>query len=393
MKTNEMKAKKQKREAFLPGNDISASELLEKSVQDSFLSDSAARKGEISLNLGNGQTAEFKLHIIEPQDILTKTAVFEGNDRIQETLNSLTLNDILPSIRKHGISYPAIGRMMGNGVIDVVDGSRRRFACHLAKQPYLIYVTDSDKVTQTVAKHLSDVGNLYKPLSQYEQGRRYQSMVDAGMSQADVAREECISRAKVTQAISAYVLPMIFYKSFASGFDIGRPTITRLRQIYELAVSANIQDELLDAVKQISPESIARTVSVDTVGLSRIVKALMTESKRNGESVSHLEQALSFAHLQELLAHPDLVDQLGIAEKINQVLDKKAFSEIRDVQTMLNLDEDSKPYDTTPFFEGDVVNVGRKVLKDGSVQFVFRKMTEHQKEDIDKLILEYLNRK
>ena len=96
----------------------------------------------IELAVAGEQMVTFELMRIPAAEVEAKTQVFAANAREQSFLNEHALSDILSTLRERGQQYPAVGRRMADGTIEVLDGSRRRMSCILAEKEFLVYVAD-----------------------------------------------------------------------------------------------------------------------------------------------------------------------------------------------------------------------------------------------------------
>jgi ParB/RepB/Spo0J family partition protein len=106
--------------------------------------------------------------VIEPENIESKTIVTEsGNERLQDVLDTDSLSDILVTMKITGQSFAGIGFNRPCGMIEVLDGSRRRMSCILAAKPFKVYVTDST-LSVSDLDFLKSVFDSQKELSQYE---------------------------------------------------------------------------------------------------------------------------------------------------------------------------------------------------------------------------------
>ena len=381
--------KKAKRAAFTPGASLSIEDMEQEGVKDVFAQQAHQQKPEIKLNLGNGKEATFELIIIQPDEVKRKTTVFSGNDRIQEALNPLTLRDILPSIRRHGMTFPAIGRTLPDGRIEVLEGSRRRESCILTGQLYYIYVTSSELVDYNTARYLSTIGNAYKQLSQYEQGKRYMELIDAGYSQAEVARQEGISRMKVGQARDAFLLPEAFYHAHASGFELGRPRINAYRAIWKQAEEYDVAQELLEFISEIKPNELAAAIDTTELNLKRAIKlAKEGMTKQDGNIDDYFATALACQNVAELMQHTDIVEDLGLAETIMRLVDRAASREINEAFESL-MPEPQDTHESHQVFAGRDSLVTSKPIN-GGTQLTFRKVPTEQLQEIEKLIADFL---
>lgn len=386
--------KKVRREPFSPGASLSIEQMEQEGSRDLYAQQAHQYTSEIELNLGGGKTATFRLMIIQPGDIERKTRVAEVNARNQKGLTPFALRDILPSIRKNGMTFPAIGQLMPDGVIEILEGSRRRATCIQTQQPYYVNVTDSPLITYEVARYLSSIGNAYRNLTQYEQGQRYvQMMTSTGCSAAEVARQEGISKMKVSQARLAYLLPEAFYHAHASGFELGRPRIAKYSKMWETAKKKGFSDELMQFIKAIDPIKLAESLDV---GCLKLEKAITVAKEAlvdvDNDAHDYFSEVAACNTVAELMLHPGKVEELGIAEDIMRLVDRLAEKEITDAFNMLAPSEDhnaSSGDNDGSLFTGQHVIVTRRKIKEGT-QLTFCKVSNTQMSELEKLITDYL---
>ncbi|MDN3612177.1 ParB/RepB/Spo0J family partition protein [Vibrio ostreicida] len=190
----------------------------------------------IELSVAGEEMVTFELVRIPASHVAKQTVVFSENAREQSFLNEHALSDVLVTLSERGQQYPAVGRKQKDGKIEVLDGSRRRMSCILAKKDFLIYV--AEKITGEHAKFLSDVANAHKPLSLYEKGREMQTKLDSGEAedQKALAKMFQCSEALVSGALKAADLPLSLLQAYPNVADLGRPTIVKLhKQFNELS--------------------------------------------------------------------------------------------------------------------------------------------------------------
>jgi ParB family chromosome partitioning protein len=191
----------------------------------------AMNAGKVMLPVGGGKQAAFELVTIEPLKIASDTEVLATNERDQELLNRTSLSDILPSVEQEGQVTPAIGYYV-DGKIVVIEGSRRRMSCLLAKKPFLVYVTES-ALSGEQAKNISVIGNKYRVLSLYERGRVFERMLSEGLYDNGKAlcAAEGVDEATLSIARKAFGLPRELILLFPSVNMIGKPTVNMLADI------------------------------------------------------------------------------------------------------------------------------------------------------------------
>ena len=383
--------KKNKRLPFGAHLSQPLSEIEQESAKDLFVQKAHQKQPEIELNFGHGVKALFKLITIQPEDIESKTTVYRGNARIQSALNAFTLRDLLPSVRTNGMTFPAIGRQLPDGTYEVLDGSRRRMACLLARQPYYLYITNSSLINESNAQYLSDVANVHKQLSQYEQGRRYSELLKSGLSLEDVARQEGISKPKVCQARDAYELPEAFYHAHASGFELGRPRITSYRNMLKQASEAGFEEELIEFVTSISSDDLAKGLDLETSGLKQIIiRSIKSVAGLGGDGGERFSGVLACSTVAELMGYPSEIEVLGLSEAIVRAIDRAAIIEISDAfEELIPTSKHKSLKNSRSVFEGQRVTVISDPVKDG-VRMTFHKVSTEQQQAIEKMIADFL---
>ncbi|PMN92725.1 ParB/RepB/Spo0J family partition protein [Enterovibrio norvegicus] len=220
----------------------------------------------IELSVAGEATVEFELVRVSAGEVVSRTSVFAENAREQSFLNELALSDILVTLKDRGQQYPAVGRWLDGNKIEVLDGSRRRMSCILAKQDFLVYVARG--INSKHAKFLSDVANAHKPLSLFERGKEMQAMLDRGdvLDQKELAKVCQCSEALVSGALKAASLPLPVLQAYPSVAELGRPTIVKLHRLF-FSLSHDEQSQLL---AKLGEAPLWQTV--DAHGVSRITR-------------------------------------------------------------------------------------------------------------------------
>lgn len=115
----------------------------------------------------------FKLHRVDNKLI----DISPENERIQVFLDEISLQDLLPSIKKHGQQNPGTLRPKENGRFELIEGSRRLAAVKLANQRYLALVGD---VPDADVRELGIIENKHRNISPYEKAISYQRQIERG---------------------------------------------------------------------------------------------------------------------------------------------------------------------------------------------------------------------
>ena len=119
------------------------------------------------------QEVEFNLRRIDPALI----DVSPENERIQMFLDEISLQDILPSIKKHGQQKPGTVRPIAGGRFELIEGSRRLASVKLAQHDYLALVGE---VPDADVRELGIIENRHQDVSPYEKAKAYQKQIIKG---------------------------------------------------------------------------------------------------------------------------------------------------------------------------------------------------------------------
>lgn len=155
--------------------------------------------------LTSGRKVRFTLTRISADDVERTTfVVLENNGRDQSALTAESLKDITRTIRLQQF-FPAIG-VRKNGVIEILDGSRRRASAIISKCGLDVLTTD-ENLTPAEARALAKDIQTAREHNIREVGLRLQTLKNSGMSQKDIAEAENLSQATVTRALQAASVP------------------------------------------------------------------------------------------------------------------------------------------------------------------------------------------
>ncbi|MBD1559524.1 ParB/RepB/Spo0J family partition protein [Vibrio sp. S9_S30] len=163
-----------------------------------------------------GLDVTFTLKKIPAKKVDLSTMVWLENERDQELLDQFAISDILPTFKEYGQEVPAFGREEC-GVIQVADGSRRRFTAITAKSDFYIWVGD---LSDDQMNYLSEVGNNYRPTSAYEQGQKALRLINSGKSQEEAAEAVGKGRRAMMREVNTAMLPKPFIKALPSPNDL-----------------------------------------------------------------------------------------------------------------------------------------------------------------------------
>ncbi|QFT57163.1 ParB/RepB/Spo0J family partition protein [Microbulbifer sp. THAF38] len=189
------------------------------------------------------QEITFELRRIDPSLI----DVSPENERIQEFLDEISLQDILPSIKKHSQQKPGTVRPKKDGRFELIEGSRRLASVKLAKQEYLALVGD---VPDADVRELSIIENKHQDVSPYEKAKTYQKQIERGEFEnwTQLGAAKGISSSHISRFRACVELDEIFVRILPSPSDMPLSygeTIASLRKKGESPLIAKAE-ELLD---------------------------------------------------------------------------------------------------------------------------------------------------
>lgn len=220
-----------------------------------------SKKTAINLTMPiSKEVVTFKLERIDPSLI----DVSKENERIQEFLDEVSLQDILPSIAINGQQKPGTVRPK-NGRYELIEGSRRLAAVKLAGHDYLALVGD---VPNEDVRELSVIENKHKDVSYYEKAKAYERQISNGehknWKQLGIAKG--ISTSHIARYKACAELDEIFVKVLSSPSDmpiIYGETITKYIKKDRDAVY--LEAERLLKERNGSNSATGRSISTDEI--------------------------------------------------------------------------------------------------------------------------------
>lgn len=161
------------------------------------------------------QEVTFKLQRIDPSLI----DVSPENERMQHFLDEISLQDILPSIRKHGQQKPGTVRPKGSGRFELIEGSRRLAAVKIAGAQYLALVGE---VADADVRELSVIENKHQDVSAYEKAKAYQRQLEAGeyANWSQLAAAKGISSTQISRYKACVELEELYVRILPSPSDM-----------------------------------------------------------------------------------------------------------------------------------------------------------------------------
>lgn len=174
------------------------------------------------------------------------------NRRQQDLLKATNLDDLLDSMRSSGQMFPAIGVKRPDGLIEVLDGSRRRKALLMTDGTFKVWVTNSPlKISE--AQYIAKTANQQKKISEFELGHYYQSLMQSGCcaDQKAVALQEGVATSKVSRCIKASAINPILLDCFDDHNLLSVRDLYRLIQLEKKRLALDLSPEqVLAAMKQ-----------------------------------------------------------------------------------------------------------------------------------------------
>jgi ParB family chromosome partitioning protein len=161
------------------------------------------------------QEVTFELKRVDPSLIDVSTE----NERIQEFLDEISLQDILPSIRKHGQQKPGTIRPKPDGRYELIEGSRRLAAVKIAGSPYLALV---GAVPDADVRELGVIENRHQDVSPYEKAKSFERHINSGEFEnwTQLGAAKGISSSHISRFRACVQLPEIFVRILPSPSDM-----------------------------------------------------------------------------------------------------------------------------------------------------------------------------
>ena len=277
--TDGLKAEKQKAERALEEAqekfEKEKTELL-KALEAAKESSSTANDPKIVLTMPvTKQDVLFELRHVDPYLI----DISPENERIQEFLDEISLQDILPSIRKHGQQKPGTLRPKEGGRFELIEGSRRLAGVKVASQEYLALVGD---VPDADVRELGIIENKHQDVSPYEKAKAYQRQIENGeyenWTQLGAARG--ISSSHISRYRACVELDELFVRILPSPSDMPLSygeTIAQLKKKGATGLEAKAE-ELLENRK------VSLTEKLELPGVEDIVRTLKSAVRTKSES-------------------------------------------------------------------------------------------------------------
>lgn len=197
----------------------------------------------------NGVEIEFQTIYVNSEDILEKTVVSKINPRGYASqdpneISEIEVADVMKTIDENQESS-VIGFMGKDGLIHIVDGSRRRLACIKADVALRIDLADKEIDVDTLSyiiKKTEEASESRRDHNPVEKGFLYKGLLDLGLPLEKVMERYSIEERSIRDCIklseiSDRILDLAYSRS-----TIGRPLLIVLKNI-EAAISSMTDEE------------------------------------------------------------------------------------------------------------------------------------------------------
>lgn len=149
--------------------------------------------------------------------LLPVDSIVAGKHQPREDFDKEKLEELVNSIRAHGVIQPIVVRPLGEGRYELVAGERRWRACRLAgvkEIPALVRELDEREV-----REIALIENVQREdLNPLEEAKAYQALlVEYGLTQEEIASRVGKSRPVIANALRLLQLPMAIQEMLRQG--------------------------------------------------------------------------------------------------------------------------------------------------------------------------------
>lgn len=186
-----------------------------------------------------------------------RVRVWALQGRLQAALDATSVSDLIDSIGSHGQTTPAIVRPVSGDAdadFEVIDGSRRRFACaHLGVSLKAIVADLNDRD----AALLTETADASRKHSAYETGVKWRNWLERKLfeTQDALAQWLSVSAGDLSFKLSLAELPYSFVLALGGHERLSRELGRRLARFVGRARALQRMDEMRVRLEQIGSES------------------------------------------------------------------------------------------------------------------------------------------
>jgi ParB family transcriptional regulator, chromosome partitioning protein len=230
-----------------------------------------------------------------------RVRVWHLQGRLQADLTEESVQDIIASIRVHGQSVPAIVRPVSNDPhadYEVIDGSRRRFACAALGRPLKAVVSD---LTDLQAAVLTETADTARKHSVYETGLKWQAWLREGLFDTHEKLAAFVggTQGDISFKLALAEVPAAFVRFIGGHEKVSRELGRRLAKLVgrarKLERLSQLQAELLGVVEQGGdPTNALGTVEQSFSGARKVAPrkvAPTVVSDKTGRATLHLDKS------------------------------------------------------------------------------------------------------
>lgn len=191
-----------------------------------------------------GDARSYRVASVEP----SRVRVWALQGRLQESLNENTVADLITSIQASGQNTPAIVRPVNDDPqhdYEVIDGSRRRYACAHLGRVLQVLVAD---LTDKEAASLAETSDSTTRHSAYEVGLRYRGWMESGIvsTQDELAKFVAISKSRISVQLNLALVPRAFLQALGGHERVPKAMYLRLASLIAKAKGSDRLDGVLE---------------------------------------------------------------------------------------------------------------------------------------------------
>ncbi|WP_299006874.1 ParB family protein [uncultured Shewanella sp.] len=234
--------------------------------------------------LASGTTVEAIYELVPANLITNKTHIHPLNPRNQDALNDTTLQDILESIAKNGVTTEIIAIRDKNEKLSIIEGSRRRFCCIKSKTDLPAWVLP-DVLTYEDIKELIQASQTSKRFSYREVGLDYlRQMEDNGFTtNEELAKKLKTSVETIRKRIQAAKINKAILELFPDYEGIPNTFYTKLAKIEKTLIKSNTDvHAFCHLVTQLIELNSSDTISNKQQNVMKVIK-LTLEKETNSK--------------------------------------------------------------------------------------------------------------
>lgn len=153
----------------------------------------------------------------------TSCKLWQFHQRLEDEVDHASCKELIESMALHGQRYPVLGRLIGRdsgSAVELVYGARRLFAARTLGIKLLVDVRELDDRSAAIEMEIENRERI--DISPYARGLSYRRWLSANLfaSQAELAKDLCVSEAQVSRLLRYAELPAAVVGAFDSPLAI-----------------------------------------------------------------------------------------------------------------------------------------------------------------------------